>query len=362
MIKQIYIERFLNIKQVRTILVDYLLSPEQEDGLLAYFDIYGYRNSQDRYSRLAWFIKQGIHDLILQENILLTHKRMSSEYFCVLYGETRGKLKWDTNMLKVKDYFPSRQIYWTNLGYSDSDAKVKVQEHQRKSSAARSKDYQQYSVRCTEYWLAKGYNMVSAKSLVSEKQRRGLQFYVDKHGLEDGTKRYAAACDKRKKTWKEKSSEDRAAHYLKTLQKTFNKDGQEMQAINLFLEQNSINIENCRFGPACDQFYQWIPSVGFRRYDLAVFSDSSRSKLRCIMEFHGPGHINFSDYKDELSDKIMEINGKALRHLGTYGNSYRNDNIKKNHILTTFPDVKYYVFWNSDLKTGILKINDLQQT
>ena len=77
------------------------------------------------------------------------------------------------------------------------------------------------------------------------------------------------------------------------------------------------------------------------------------------MEYHGPGHINFSDYSPEMKNAIITVNGTKLPHLGTYGNSYENDMIKRNHILKKYPHCKYYVFWNENLKEKEFKVYDL---
>jgi hypothetical protein len=357
-----YIRKFLNIKVVKKILSDILLTPEQESGLLDYFDLRGYRKSQDHFMRLAWFLKQGYSDVISREFDLLKHERMSVEYFCILYGAELGLKRWNNNLSKIKDYFPSRKIYWTNQGFTEAEAIEKVRNHQiMASGSSRNKNHRKCSVRCVEYWEKKGYDKESAEVLVTTYQARGLPFYIEKYGTIEGAIKYRYACNKRKQTWKNKTQDERSAHYLKTLQKSFNINGQEMQAVNLFIEQNNINRENCMFGAPTEQYFQWIPTAGFRRYDLAVFADSAKKELLCIMEFHGPGHINFSDYKEELSNKIIEVDNKPLPHLGTYGDSYRNDNIKKNHILNTFTGTKYYVFWNNDLKNRNFKINELRK-
>jgi hypothetical protein len=134
-----------------------------------------------------------------------------------------------------------------------------------------------------------------------------------------------------------------------------------MQAVNLFIKQNKIDPEKCMFGSPDSQFYQWIPDVGFRRYDLAVFSDASKTELKIIMEFHGPGHINFSDYSPAMKNQtIISKSGKELPHLGTYGKSYTNDYIKRKHILEKYNSVQYCVYWVEDLKNKNLRIkNDL---
>jgi hypothetical protein len=89
---------------------------------------------------------------------------------------------------------------------------------------------------------------------------------------------------------------------------------------------------------------------------LAVFD---KEKLLYIMEFHGCGHINFSDYDETIRDKVFEDNGKPLHFIGTYGKVYANDMAKRRHIEQTYPDAKYIVIWKDDFKKGKMRIDEL---
>ena len=251
---------------------------------------------------------------------------MSVEYFRELYGVTIGEERWNSNLTKIRDCFPSREIYWSNNGYSAEEAKLKVKEHQINASLkSQNRNHKKFSIRCKEYWIEKGYTEESAVEMVSNCQRRGISFYVEKYGDVIGIKKYNASCKKRIRTWENKPYEERKNHYLKTIPTSFNESGQEMQAIKLILLQNDISANRCMFGPPSSQFYQWIPEHGFRRYDLAIFEDSTKTVLQYIIEYHGPGHINFSDYTSSMDNKIIEVDGRPLPHLGTCGHSYRND-------------------------------------
>jgi hypothetical protein len=357
--KKTNVEKFLGIKIVQNILSkDYKLSELQKNNLETYFDLYGYRRSQDKYTRLAHFIDQGIVNFIGREKELLVHNRMSVDYFCILYGEILGKEKWNAHTKSTRKGRPNCKEYWICKGYSEEESIRKVSEHQQIMShrSSKNRDHRKHSIRCKEYWIEKGYTDSTADELVSDNQKRDLAFYIEKYGLVEGAKKYTYSCNKRKATWKNKSFEEIKAHYLKTIPQIYNENGQEMQAIRLFLEQNNIDEELCKFGAPKNQFYQWIDEIGFRRYDLAIFSDRNHAQLTAIMEFHGPGHINFSDYDEQIRNCVVEVDGKKLPHLGTYGMSYDNDMIKRNHILRKYPDCKYYVFWNRDLKNKDLKI------
>lgn len=123
---------------------------------------------------------------------------------------------------------------------------------------------------------------------------------------------------------------------------------------------NNIDPDTCLFGAAYNQFTVYIEDVGVRRYDLAVYSDTSKTELKYIVEFHGFGHINFSDYNETMKDVVYNVDGKTFHFFKkTYGEIYYNDMVKKNYIELTYPNVKYIVIWHEDYKNKRLLINEL---
>jgi hypothetical protein len=255
---------------------------------------------------------------------------------------------------------PTSTQYWLDRGYSIEETTKKISEIQteRSKKSPLKKGVKKFSIRCVEYWVERGYDPDTAAQIISKLQRRDLDFYVAKFG-DDGEAKFNEAKIKRKETWKTKN---KLEHAILATPKTFNPAGQEMQAINGFLTANDIPVENCSYGPPNQQFWQYIPNVGFRRYDLAVFADSSKTVLKYIVEYHGPGHVNFSDYHPALENETMTLDGKILKHLGTYGASYKNDFAKRQHILENFPGVEYFVIWPNDLKLKRFKIDELSKS
>lgn len=357
------INQFLNRKSVKCLLGENFdkekLSKIQQSSLISYFQKNGYKDSEDNFTRLARWILLGVDNFIKKEQELLSYQRMSEEYFILLYGDKKGRDRWNNTKKKARSNLPTTLEYWQNKGYNENEGREKIIEHQKNASSmsAKNRNHRQYSIRCKEYWIDKGYDEDTAQNLVSDTQRRDLPYYIEKYGDISGRKKHRYAIQKRIRTWENKSSEERKHHYLKTLSNRYNPDGQEMQAVRLFLKQNNIDAKKCMYGPPNKQFYQWIPEVGFRRYDLAVFEEKEKKTLSIIMEFHGPGHINFSDYSTKIQNKIIEANdGTKLPHLGTYGDAYKNDYEKRKHILNNYPNVKYCVYWIDDLKNKNMEI------
>lgn len=352
-----YIESFLRRKEVISILGDYEINQIQKDALRQYFNHKGgYRKSQDYYQRIAQFLKQGIEDLIGTEKLLLQHERMSREYFTILYG-VEGNKKWDTVVTKAKHNLPTSRLFWRRKGIAETDIDAHILLHQKHAGNMRKyANNEESSIRCPEYWVKRGHTYEEAVNLVSFKQTRDTAFFVTSYGFDLGTEKFKSICEKKRETWAKKSFDEIKIHGLKTAPATYNATGQEITAIKLFLLQNNIDEKCCMYGSPKEQFYQWIPNVGYRRYDLAVFEDETKKQLKIIMEFHGPGHINFSEYDPTKRDCIIEIKGKSIHRLGTYGKSVDNDRAKKEHIIKKYPGVRYCVFWNKDLQKGILML------
>ena len=61
--------------------------------------------------------------------------------------------------------------------------------------------YKKTSVRRPEYWISQGYTEEEAKLIVSQKQSRGLDFYIFKYGAEGGTERWKQRNEKWYKTF-----------------------------------------------------------------------------------------------------------------------------------------------------------------
>ena len=66
-----------------------------------------------------------------------------------------------------------------------------------------------------------------------------------------------------------------------------------------------------------------------------------------------------NEYDPNLENERITVGGKILSFLGTYGDSYHNDMIKRTHIETKFPNCKYIVIWPEDFKNGVYEIDRL---
>lgn len=341
----------------------------QQIGLYRWFEQYDFRKSRDWFKQLAIWINIGASDFIGRRKQLeeLGSQKLNLETSIIKYGKEDGELRYNRWIDQTNARRKNKERFWLDQGFSRDEANQRISDYQtglahRGVAAKISKtgSTRHFSPWCKEYWELKGLDDTSAMAAVSRIQTRDMSFFIEKYG-ELGEKIFSEAKDKRRLTWSNKTEEEIKEHALKAVPHSFNKDGQEMQAIRLFLQENQIPESFCRFGSPTDQFFQWIPGFGYRRYDLAVYKNETRSELDIIFEYHGPGHINFSDYCPDIQDCLITLDGKKLPFLGTYGASFHNDQAKRNHILKTYPGVRYIVMWSDDLKHKRGKIVQLSK-
>jgi hypothetical protein len=315
---------------------------------------------------LAIWITQGIVDWENRYAKLLEIgiTKQVREAFILRFGETLGDRKFEESCHARTAHFMNKTEYWISRGLTESQAQEKVKDIQRyrnaKAQDARQRNlpkWKEENPRCIEYWLARDLTFEQAQKMLSLYQTRNLPYFIEKYGADLGPIKYQESVCRRQQTWLTK---DKIEHAMATTPIAYNPNGMEMRAIKSFLAYNGIDTKHCKFGSPKNQFWQMIPGTGFRRYDLAVFADESHEQLKLILEFHGPAHINFSEYTDAMKDVPITINGKHLWNLGTYGEAYNNDMIKRQHILKHYPNVIYLVMWSQDLQEKRLGIDELQ--
>lgn len=316
--------------------------------MISYWIKENFDNWEDRYNQLR---KIGIYSTSLDAHI-------------IRYGEVHGRRIWNELAAKKRKLLPSNREYYKDKGLSEEQITEAISNSQKekakKARKAQREDTTWKSLHpgFVDYWLAQGMNHDQATQMVSDLMRRDLSFYQTKYGEQGGLERFENIKHKRKQTWDKK---DKKEHAIKTTPNSYNPNGTECKAIEAFILANNIDKKLCKYGSPKDQFWQIIPGVGFRRYDLAVFEDESHSRLKLILEYHGPSHINFSDYTPEMKDIPITINHRKIYSLGTYGSSYENDMAKRNHIIDTYPHVCYLVMWERDLKAKRFMIDDLRR-
>lgn len=134
------------------------------------------------------------------------------------YSDEEAKRKVEEYQLDSKEknmYRSPRKLqHWIDKGYSESDAKIMLSRFQDNKSLSKLeskygsidvalKKYKgninnikpaaiksKYSVRSKMYWIDQGYSESDAKCLAGNLQRRDLAYFIEKHGEYEGTKKY----------------------------------------------------------------------------------------------------------------------------------------------------------------------------
>jgi hypothetical protein len=96
---------------------------------------------------------------------------------------------------------PNQTQKWISLGYTEAEALQMVKEVQTQRSAkspSTQPGVREYSVRCAEYWIKKGYSVEDSQLKVSESQvGNGIDWYISRYGKVEGQIRF----DERIKKW-----------------------------------------------------------------------------------------------------------------------------------------------------------------
>lgn len=351
--KKTPIQRFLTSKPVIAELSNnYTLSHESEKGLTEWFEIYDPRQSRDWFKQICIWIK-------LNKNNFVSSRKEMEEYgiyrndltmFKMKFGEVDGQIRYDT----MAGNRPCITDAISNIAESKNISKEELLSTFGKK--AYKVKLERGIVKNTDNWRKQGFSEIEILEKSSNAARRDLTFFVTKYGELEGNKRYNQMIEKRKKAW---DDIDKKEHSLKTMINNTNVSVQELEILNKFILVNNLDIGKYKlmYGANKDQFYQYIPNIGYRRYDLAIFENN---ELIMIVEYHGMYHINFSDYNEEMRDEPIPFNtGVISLFAPTYGKVYDNDMAKRNHILSKFPNAKYIVIWPDDIKNNNYKIENL---
>jgi len=181
------------------------------------------RNNDNNPKYPTYWINQGFNEEIANEKAM--YERKCSTTRCPEYWMKRGYSyeeaiekvselqssyakknkgikKTPEHKEKIKEFFQYLNTvnYWIDK-YGDEIGKLKYDEYcenQKKNASLGNKKrlennpntFIESSIRRPEYWIKQGYSEEEAKLMVSKTQSRGLDFYINKYGEEEGLKRW----------------------------------------------------------------------------------------------------------------------------------------------------------------------------
>lgn len=95
---------------------------------------------------------------------------------------------------KISNYFRTNEESFILRNKDKTDYK----QWKNKALKNRGQNDKNKSVFCKEYWLNQGYNIDEVTEILKNNNRRDLDYFINKYGINDGTKKYYNMCEKRK--------------------------------------------------------------------------------------------------------------------------------------------------------------------
>jgi ribosomal protein S16 len=181
---------------------------------------------------------------------------------------------------------PNKINYWLSKGFNETDAKLKLSEHQKKCS-----NNIDYNKRITNtninYYLGKGYSLEESKDMLSERQKTiNLEKYVEKYGDEIGAELYNQKVENRKKYLKlDNDNNNTNINYY------INKGYSLEESKNILSErQKTINLEK--------YVEKYGDEIGTELYNQKVENRNS---------YFGCSKKGYSFISQELFDRIKDF-------------------------------------------------------
>ena len=168
--------RFFKRKSVLNIIGDALLTEKQSSRLMLVFNIYGTpKQCEGWLTALAYMVKYDLTNYVGRIRRLKKLPASPTLYAMMLRYGPHWKDHYDAASNNRTKHFKNRVAYWQDIGFSNNDAVKKVSEIQKSrslQSPVQQKGVRKYSIRCVEYWMARGFSETEAKSSVTKSQSR----------------------------------------------------------------------------------------------------------------------------------------------------------------------------------------------
>lgn len=206
--------------------------------------------------------------------------------------------------------------FWTDRGWTEEEAKIKISERQKVNSSKVNP-----SNRCSntqlKWWTKKGYTEEEAKKLISERQATFTkESCIEKYGKEKGETIYKNRQQKWRKSIDEKYSKE-TQNQWRASGAFFSKQSSEL--FKFFYEKYK-NIYTCFLAPYTKEFFINVKNNNkFYLYDFCI------KELKLIFEFNG-SHVHANpDWPEEklknwrqcftketANENILKYNQKIL--------------------------------------------------
>lgn len=232
--------------------------------------------------------------------------------------------------------------FWTDRGWTEEEAIIKVSERQKVNSSKVNP-----SNRCSntqlKWWLKKGYTEEEAKTEISERQKTFTkEKCIEKYGREKGEIIYKNRQQKWREIIDKKYSKETQMHWVRSC-----KDFSKMSKLfNKFYDLYK-NTYTCFLAPYTKEFFLMTPNKKFYLYDFCI------KELGLIFEFNGSHvHANPNWPKEKLEN---------WHHCFNHENAQENIAAYNQKILAAEQQgFKIVVLWDSDLNNQKIIFDEIQ--
>jgi hypothetical protein len=231
--------------------------------------------------------------------------------------------------------------FWTNKGYSEEDAKIQSSKATDnfiyKSSQKIKNNPELYASKFPtkiEYYTKRGFTEEEGRKKISEIQNRfSLDKCIEKHGKEDGKKKWLDRQEKWTKTLDLKSDDEKIEINRK---KMMNQSGYSKISQDLFWKiYEKFKDNNIKFQELNSEMVQYDTNLKKHyRYDYVDFTKKK------IIEFNGDfWHCNPQKYSESYSHNILNKKASEI---------WENDEMKK--IWIENRGYQLFIVWESDYR------------
>lgn len=136
----------------------------------------------DRRQVICDWINFGFTDFVDRWETMRSFHNATKDYLTLRYGESLGMEKYISLNSKKTKSFPNTKQHWINSELSNDEINFQIHNIQKQ----RAENHDNYFPSQTQFWIRKGFTEEEALLKVSEHQSRGLSFFINKYGENDG--------------------------------------------------------------------------------------------------------------------------------------------------------------------------------
>ena len=324
------------------------------------FDLkYNENNNQSNISIDFWLIRGWSKDEAIQKiKIIQSEKSLSKENAIQKYGEEGFKRfesyleKRKTSINKKRESNPEYgKMYSKTINpktgeyYTGEDLKEKIRENAKKalligslSNAKNIKEGKTKTVWQKEYWLNKGYSMEEAvEKIISLMPKSNIEWFIQKYGEEEGTRKYQARIEKYKKTMESKSDEEKLEIIKKRAKAPHKISKASIKFFNhllSLLSEEGIVFEKYYMGS--DEYY-----IYDHEKTTIYFYDFCIPFIKVIIEFNGCMYHPLPSLSDEELEKWKSLFYKIP------GKTQRDRDLRKESLAKEM-GFSYLIIWDND--------------